>query len=148
MITVIEAERLAQRAHGDDRTKAGLPFIDHVRRVAVQMSDDPDLNAVPAALLHDSVEKGSCGWADLRDAGADERLIEVIEALTERIGEPEATYRARCAADPLALRIKRADIRDQFAVLDHAGLTDGRRNKLWNRAAHRLTVLESLAEPA
>lgn len=34
MISVIEADLLAQRAHGDDRTKAGLLFIDHVRRVA------------------------------------------------------------------------------------------------------------------
>ena len=144
MISVIEADLLAQRAHGDDRTKAGLLFIDHVRRVAAQLIEDPDAYAVPAALLHDSVERGSVSWADLRDAGVDDRLLELIDALTERVGELEADYFARCAADPLALRIKRADILDKFDVLDAAGLSDAHRAELWNRATRRLSVLESI----
>ena len=143
MITAIEADLLAQRAHRDERNKTGLPFIDHVRRVAAQLSDDPDVYAVPAALLHDSVEHGAISWAELRDAGADDRLIALIDALTERAGEPEADYFARCAADPVAVRIKRADILDKFDVLD-AGLPDARRAELWNRANHRLSVLESI----
>ena len=144
MITVVEADLLAQRAHRDDRNKAGLPFIDHVRRVAARMQEDLDAYAVPAALLHDCVEQGSITWADLRAAGADDRLVELIDALTERTGEPEADYFARCAADPLALRIKRADICDKFDVLHEAGLPDHRRDELWNRAARRLSMLESL----
>ena len=144
MITAGEADLLAQRAHRDDRNKAGLPFIDHVRRVAAQMREDPDAYAVPAALLHDSVEQGSITWADLRDAGADDRLIELIDALTERIDEQEADYFARCAADPLALRIKRADICDKFEVLHEAGLPDHHRDELWSRAVRRLSMLESL----
>ena len=103
--------------------------------VAAQMREDPDAYAVPAALLHDSVEQGSITWADLRDAGADDRLIELIDALTERIDEQEADYFARCAADPLALRIKRADICDKFGALHQAGLPDHRRDQLWSRAA-------------
>ena len=144
MITAIEADLLAQRAHRDDRNRAGLLFIDHVRRVAAQLRDDPDVYAVPAALLHDSVEHGSITWADLRDAGADDRLLEVVDALTERAGEQEEDYFARCVADPLALRIKRADILDKFDVLEDADLPVARRDELWNRATHRLSMLESL----
>ena len=59
-------------------------------------------------------------------------------------GELEADYFARCAADPLALRIKRADILDKFDVLDAAGLSDAHRAELWNRATRRLSVLESI----
>ena len=106
--TVIDAARadeLARLAHGEDRTKAGTRFIDHVRSVAARMGDDPDPYAIVAALLHDSVEKGCFGWGDLWAAGADSRLLEIVDALTERDGEPEMVYLGRCAADPLALRI-------------------------------------------
>ena len=88
---------------------------------------------VQAALLHGSVEKGSLVWP-APAAGADDRLIAIVDALTERDGEPDVEYFARCAADALALRIKRTDVNDKFEVLDHAGLPDDRRHQLWERA--------------
>ena len=69
MITVNEADALAKRAHGNERTRSGSLFIDHVRRVAAGFGEDDDPYAVAAALLHDSVEKGSMGWSDLRGGG-------------------------------------------------------------------------------
>jgi hypothetical protein len=42
----------------------------------------------------------------------------VVDALAERDGEDEVAYLGRCAADPLALRIKRADIADKFVTVD------------------------------
>ena len=71
MIDVARADELARRAHGEDRTKAGIRSIDHVRSAALRVCDDPDPYAVIAAVLHDSVEKGPFGWADLQAAGAD-----------------------------------------------------------------------------
>jgi hypothetical protein len=90
-------------------------FIDHVRAVAARLRDDPDPYAVPAALLHDSIEKTPLSWDDLRAAGADSRLLAIVDALTERDGEPIAAYLARCAPDPLALRIKRYDLTDKLS---------------------------------
>src|SRR5262249_55238203 len=49
-------------------------------------------------------------------AGTDERLLELVDALAEREGEPVEEYLARCAADPLALRINRVDVGDKFTV--------------------------------
>ena len=97
MITVDDADRLAQRAHGQERTKLGLLWIDHVRRVAARLESDPDPYVVPAALLHDTVERTTMQWADLRAAGADDRLILLVDVLTERDGEPERDYLSRCA---------------------------------------------------
>src|SRR5262245_41048388 len=97
MLSVAAADALARDAHGYDRTRSGTLFIDHVRAVAARFRDDPDPYAVPAALLHDSVEKTSLSWDDLRAAGADSRLLAVVDALTEREGEPVAAYLARCA---------------------------------------------------
>src|ERR1700760_2319194 len=103
MISVAQADALAQRAHGDDRNDSGVRFIDHVRSVAARMAHDPDPYAVLAALLHDTVEKSSMTWDDLRAARADERLIALVDALTERDVEPEHEYLSRAAADPLTL---------------------------------------------
>lgn len=49
MITVNEADALATRAHGSDRTGSGSLFIDHVRRVAARLGADDDRDAVTAA---------------------------------------------------------------------------------------------------
>ena len=145
VLTIDQADGLAQRAHGDDRNKSGLPFITHVRNVAARLEDDPDDYAVVAALLHDTVEKSRMEFADLRTAGADDRLIGLVDALTERTGEPERSYLARCAADPLALRIKRADIADKFDTAQRADLTSVQRRDLLRRARRRLAILESFA---
>jgi hypothetical protein len=87
-----------------------------VRRVATAVEGDPDPYAVTAALRHDAVEKGSSDWAQLKRPGAeaDDRLVELVDALTERRGETVHAYLARCAADSVALRVKRADILDKI----------------------------------
>jgi hypothetical protein len=104
---------------------------------------DPDPHAVTAALLHDAVEKGSADWGQLRSAGADDRLIEIIDALTERDGESQHTYLARCAGDPVAVRIKRADLLDK--IIDRGEQLDpARRAKREARARRRLGLLERL----
>jgi (p)ppGpp synthase/HD superfamily hydrolase len=69
------------------RNAAGLRFIEHVRRVAAQMHDNPDDRAVVAALLHNTVEKGSLEWDDLRQAGAEDQVIAVVDATA---GNPPA----------------------------------------------------------
>jgi hypothetical protein len=146
MIDVPHAYQLAGRAHGCDVTTAGGLFIDHVCRVAARVCGDPDPYAVVAALLHDTVEKGSFAWADLRLAGADDRLLGVVDALTERDGEADTAYLSRCARDPLALRIKRADIADKLHVRpsDKRSVADAAR--LRERARSRLELLERLAD--
>jgi len=139
------ADEVAARAHGADRNRAGLPFIDHVRRVASHFRGDPDPVVEPAALLHDTVEKGWMEWPDLRAAGADDRLIEIVDALTERDGEAVQDYLARCAAHPVALRIKRVDIADKLLQQDQADLDEDMRRDLRDRAHQRLALLEQLA---
>jgi (p)ppGpp synthase/HD superfamily hydrolase len=145
MMSVDAAGALARLAHGGDRTRSGGLFIDHVRSVAEQLHDDPDPYAVPAALLHDAVEKGSMSWDDLRAAGADDRLIAVVHALTERDGETSEQYLARCAADPLALRIKRVDIADKLTGPHARSLSSEHVALLREHVMGRLALLERAA---
>ena len=145
MISHAEADALALAAHGNDRTRWGGSFIEHVRRVASEVGEDPDPYAVPAALLHDTVEKGSLDWHDLRSAGVDERLLAVIDALTERDSELLEDYLARCAADPLALRIKRADITDKLTGSAHHAISADDVERMRDHAQRRLDLLDDLA---
>ena len=146
VMTVAAADRLAEHAHGDDRNSSGVPYLEHVRRVAARMADDPDPHAVPAALLHDTVEKGALDWDDLRRAGADDRLIAVVDALTERDGESDRDYLARAAADPLALRIKRVDIADKLDAGTAVRIGPEAFERLEQRVRRRLALLEELAD--
>ena len=101
---------------------------------------------MPAALLHDAVEKTSLSWDDLREAGADGRLLAGIDALTERVGESIAAYLARCAADPLALRIKRYDLTDKLSGPAPRAMTARQAGHLLrDHALRRLTFLELAA---
>jgi len=145
VINEADADELAQRAHGEERNDSGTRYIDHVRRVAERVKDDPDPYAVPAALLHDTVEKGGVSWDELRAAGADDRLIELVDALTERDGEPEGGYLARAAGDPVAFRLKRADIRDKLDGPLGESLSEDERRRILERARRRLDLLERLA---
>ena len=108
------------------------------------MREDLDAYAVPAALLHDSVEQGSITWADLRAAGPTDRLIELIDALTERIDEQEADYFARCAADPLALRISAPTSATSSTRSTRPVFLTIVEISCGARAARRLSMLESL----
>ncbi len=145
MMTPEMADVFAEQAHRGDRNRSGVLFIDHVRNVAARVGADPDPFAVPAALLHDTVEKADTSFEDLRAAGADERLIALVDALTEREGESEESYLARAAADPLSLRIKRADIADKLDMRRTSILGDAARRAMEQRARRRLELLEEIA---
>ena len=111
--TAAAADALAARLLGDLRTKLGGLHIEHARRVAERVRPTGDDRTVAAALLHDVVEKGQSSLADLLAVVRDERVVHLVDILTRRRGESEEEYLSRCAADPVALAIKRADLADK-----------------------------------
>lgn len=117
------AERLATTAHAGQTDKAGLPYIEHPRRVAARTavtSTDPD--AVAVAWLHDVVEDTSVTLDELRETGFPETVIAAVDALTRRPDEGDRYYQ-RVAANPLAREVKLADIWDNTHP-DRLGLLD------------------------
>lgn len=114
MNIVERAKYLAHRAHAGQVDKAGRPYIEHVARVAAAVSDDPEAEAV--AWLHDVIE----------DAAGDEQNRlghyiednfpgEVMDAVADltRVGNPsDGFYYWNIRQNPLALRVKLADIAD------------------------------------
>lgn len=138
------ADELASRLLGDLRTRLGGLHIAHARRVAEQVRDTDDAHAVPVALLHDVVEKGAISLTGLlRDSG-DERLVGLVDLLTKRDHETEEQYLSRVVADPVALKIKRADLVDK-GFHDDAAVDDAVALDLWLEAREKLELLERLA---
>lgn len=142
-ITWERAEQLAVDAHGDSTMRSGLRFIDHVRRVASHFDHVHDTDAALGALLHDTVEKGTLTFDDLRAAGVHDRVIAIVDDLTERDGEPEREYLARCARHPTSLRIKRVDVADK--LLPHRDVDAATAARVRRNAERRLALLDELA---
>ena len=116
---VERAKALAYRAHAGQVDKAGRPYIEHVARVAAAVSNDSDAEAV--AWLHDVKE--DCAWfASEVDKQFPMEIVWPVDLL-DRTGTPEHFYYARIKKNPLALRVKLADIADnadesRLALLD------------------------------
>lgn len=142
--TLVErAEGVARRAHGRQVDKAGLPYIGHPERVAAAVAGDPVAQAV--AWLHDVVEDTDVTLADLRDAGLPERVVVAVDAITRRDEEPRDDYYARVANDPIALRVKRADIADNSGSQRMGLLDEATQARLRAKYAHALATLDRLA---
>lgn len=111
-LTVEQAVAIAEEAHANQLDKAGVPYIGHPLRVMGRFRDDAHRIV---AVLHDVVEDaGSHGYdlAYLAQRGAPRDIIQAIDALTHRPGEPDEEYWTRVAANGVARAVKLADIED------------------------------------
>jgi len=107
------AERLARRVHEGQPDKAGLPYIEHPRRVVAKLAKP---RARTVAWLHDVLEDSSTTESELRTQFDDE-IVDAVVALTRIGGEPSEAYYARVRANELALLVKFADIDDNLDPL-------------------------------
>jgi hypothetical protein len=142
--TAASADELAARALAGLNTRLGGRQITHARRVAAVVRATHDDRAVAAALLHDVVEKGSISLDDLLERSCDHRLVALVDLLTRRDDETEEHYLQRCAGDPVALAIKRADLADKLSA-DDAQVDEQTAHRLREQARARLEMLETLA---
>ena len=142
--TDIDADGLAAELLGDIRTRLGGLQLAHARRVASAVRGDGDGAAVAAALLHDVVETGQIADRHLDVVVSDPRVVELVRCLTRRPGESYRTYLTRCAADPAALRIKRADLADKLDAPD-VQVPPVAAETIRGRARARLRILDEIA---
>ena len=112
------ALKLCFKAHAGQTDKSGLPYAHHPLHLAEQM-DDEDSTVV--ALLHDVVEDTPYTLEDLREMGFGEAVIGALRLLTHDDGSPYMDYVRRIAADPIARKVKLADLahNSDLTRLDH-----------------------------
>jgi len=111
---LIQAARLvAHIAHKGQTDQAGNAYVDHPRRVARNVKESGGTtDAVAAGWLHDVVEDTPVTLDFLADAGFPVTVIQAVDAVTKRSGEPTEAYVRRIAANPLGVMVKHADLAD------------------------------------
>lgn len=112
-----KAMRIAYESHLGQVDKAGLPYIFHPFHLAEQMTDEV---SVCVALLHDVAEDTNVSL----DALAREfppRVMEPLRKLTHLPGVPYTNYIVGLRDDPVARKVKMADIRHNSDMSRFAG---------------------------
>ncbi len=133
---VQRAKDLAHRAHAGQVDKAGRPYIEHVARVAAAVSDDPEAEAV--AWLHDVIEDAREYEGEVLDFP--DRVVLSVYCISRGIRFQFAYY-AGIRSDPLALRVKLADIADNADESRLALLDDKTANRLRRKYANAIKQL-------
>jgi len=101
-----KALKIAYDAHHGQVDKGGIPYIFHPYHLAEQMDDEI---STCAALLHDVVEDTDITFEDL-EKDFPPAVIEVLKLLTHADDEDYYVYVRRLKDNPIAKKIKLADI--------------------------------------
>ena len=109
--TLEDAIALAVEAHRGQREKAGQPYILHVLRVMFRLDGEAERIV---AVLHDVVEDTGRTFDDLRRLGYPDEVLAALECVTKREGESYDQFVARAASNPIARRVKLADLEDNL----------------------------------
>lgn len=106
MRTVSEVDTFAAAAHAGQVDKIGVPYIEHVRAVAAGLVPFGD-ELVMAGLLHDVIEDTDWTGERLREEGVPERVVSVVEAVTNQPGVPyeEKIHRIIRSSDATLVKI-------------------------------------------
>ena len=103
-----KALRYCFEVHAGQLDKSGIPYVNHPLHLAEQMETEDE---TVVALLHDVME--DCGKTpdDLRALGISEQAVAALELLTHKHGTPYLDYVRALADNPLATKVKLADLR-------------------------------------
>lgn len=113
--TVADAFRIAREGHAKQLDKSGKPYIGHIWRVMSGVEGDTEKMV---AALHDYLEDVKTATPQgLLAMDVPAEVVDAVEALTKRKeekGSDEGYFRfvRRAAANPLARKVKRADLAD------------------------------------
>ena len=106
-----KAIQIAVQAHAGQKDRYGAPYILHATRV-MQRLTTPDEKI--AGVLHDVVEDTDWTFEKLAAEGIPKPIIEALKAVTKKEGEDYDAFVQRSAANPLAKRVKLADLEDNM----------------------------------
>jgi hypothetical protein len=143
MSTLARAIEIAVTAHAGQTDKAGAPYVLHPLRVMLALQGDTDRIV---GVLHDVIE--DCpGWTPdrLRGEGFSDAVLDALAHVTKLPGgEDYPAFIARCCRNPVARRVKRADLLDNLDVRRLPEVTERDRQRL-NRYLAALEQLDGYA---
>ena len=104
------AIRVMLDAHRGQVDKGGQPYFLHPLRVMLWCEGEADRIV---AVLHDVIEDSAITTTDLRNLFGEE-VATAVQAVTRCDSELYSDFIARCAANPIARRVKIADLNDNM----------------------------------
>lgn len=113
MTTLARAIAIAAQAHEGQVDKAGDPYILHPLRMMFAVESEHEKIA---AVLHDVVEDTPWTFEQLRAEGFPAAVVTALEHLTRREGEDYMAFVERAGRDPVARRVKLADLEDNMRL--------------------------------
>jgi (p)ppGpp synthase/HD superfamily hydrolase len=116
-----KAIQIAVQAHAGQKDRAGQPYILHPLRVMGKVQTESEKIV---AILHDVVEDTEVSLDDLKAAGFSHEIITAVDVLTKRDGEPYDALIQRAKRNPLAKRVKLADLEDNMDLRRNAQITE------------------------
>jgi (p)ppGpp synthase/HD superfamily hydrolase len=127
-----KAISLAHIAHDGQVDKGGSPYIGHPLRV---MNNVETVEEKIVAVLHDAVEDSDLTLEDLRVARFSDFIVGAIAAITKAEGEKRNDYLRRVMDNPLALRVKIADMIDNADIsrMDNPTEKDRERTRIYKK---------------
>jgi (p)ppGpp synthase/HD superfamily hydrolase len=131
---------LATKAHDGQFDKIGEHYILHPIRVMLSLNSKLERTV---AVLHDVLEDTNTKPEEINEKfGPD--VFNAVVALTKKEGESYSAYLMRVAENPLALRVKRADISDNMSPIRLYKLSLEKRTYLREKYMKALNILDSL----
>jgi len=115
-----DAILLAAQAHLGQKDKNGQPYILHPLRVMLRLESARERIV---GVLHDVIEDTPTTLDDLRARGYPEDLVSAIDHMTRREDETYEQFTERAASNPIARRVKLADLEDNLDVRRLATVT-------------------------
>lgn len=145
MPTLENAIALAVEVHRGQTDKAGQPYMLHPLRVMFRC--ESELERI-VAVLHDVVEDTGRSFDDLRRLGYSEAVLAALDCVTRRKDESYEQFVERAASNPVARRVKLADLEDNMDVrrLPAVGPEDQKRLDRYVKAWRRLKKITPSAQ--
>lgn len=130
------AKEIAVYSHVGQVDKAGVPYIRHPEAVVAQLNGETDKIV---GWLHDVLEDTDFSPEILRAVFGDE-VMDALDAITHRKGEPWDDYISRVEKNPIATRVKIADLHhnSDLSRLPVVSEKDIERAKKYERTLDRL----------
>jgi len=127
------AIQIAVQAHSGQKEKNGRPYILHPIRLMLKMQNELEMMS---AILHDVVEDTEWTLGDLRREGFSEALLQAVDCLTHRKQIRYRDYIQRISGNPVARKVKLADLEDNLDAkrLPELTMRDQARMKKYHQA--------------
>ena len=134
------AIQIARIAHQGQTDKGGHDYISHPIRVMNSLESEVEKIV---GVLHDTIEDSQLTFNDLRDEGFSENVIEAINAITKRKRESYDDYLKRVMSNPIATKVKIADLKDNsdLSRIPQPTEKDYRRTEKYKQAIKFLSEL-------